>query len=788
MTETQISPWPATRHHQRIALLGILLAFFVICSVQVVTFPVLEGSDEALHYGYARYMVNKHAVPLPRTFEQIRQGKSPEPIIGFDPWQETTQPPAYYLLVALATAWIPNADNSTGMTRENFAYYGLDPLGIPFDNKITTINEIGPNRENAFPWKGYVLGIRVGRMISVLMGVIAVLAVFLAARELNPANRLLPLLASALAAGVPQFAHISSTVNSDIGVAMFCMLTLWWSIRLIRLGPTLPRALVGGAFAGLAVMSKVNGLLILPVYALAILLAAWVHRDRRSLAGFIQKLFPFAIVTSLVILVVGGWWFARNWLSFGSPLELSTHTGESGGIYPEAVTHLFDTYLPDLERTFWYSPGIALLRPPDWFATFLRVTYGVAFVLGLAKLVEFIRRRKAMSSTLAAQLGCVAVCSLVAIAGSVYWILTTLWGLGRLFYPTGLMGIALFGAYGLDWGQRKLVGWQRQRLGSALRALFGAALVACALIGVIYTSIAFNRHPMILNQVPSDVQRTRVTFYDTNNTPVAAVIGYRIDTQHLSTGDIATGYVCWESLGYTQRSFPYALQFVGPDDTVIAARNSYHGLGTYPLSHWQAGEQFCDITSLKITGDVEKPRAYHVVVSLFNYDSHTAVPLAARDANDTPLQVAQIGQVRVGPTQTLTTSAPLYTLGDSIGLLSAQAELVTSNTLSVTLRWVALGPAAQDDKVFLHVLDAKGNIVAQSDHRPDGDWFPTHYWQKGDVIDDTFQVTLPAGTSLDTLTLNAGMYDSASGQRLTAARADNGERLKDDALPVTILK
>jgi hypothetical protein len=764
-----------------------LLIFFVICTVQVVTFPVLEGSDEALHYGYARYLVNKRAVPLPRTFEQIRQGKSPEPIVGFDPWQETTQPPAYYFFVALATAWVPNADDATGMTRDNFAYYGLDPLGLPFDNKITTINEIGPNRENAFPWKGYVLGIRVGRMVSVLMGVIAVLAVFLAARELNPANRLFPLLAGALAAGVPQFAHISSTVNSDIGVAMFCMLTLWWSLRLIRLGPTLPRALIGGAFAGLAVMSKVNGLLILPVYGVAILLAAWVHREPRNLGGLFKKALPFAVVTGVVILVVGGWWFARNWLTFGHVLELSTHTGESGGIYPQAVTHLFDTYLPDLERTFWYSPGIALLRPPDWFATLLRVTYGVAFICALAKLAMFIRRRESLSPMLAAQLSCVLVCSLVALAGSVYWILTTLWGLGRLFYPTGLMGIALFGAYGLDWGQRivsQRITGQRIRVG--LRMLYGAALLAGAVVGVIYTSIAFNRHPMILNQVPDDVTRTRVTFYDADNTPVAALIGYRIDTKPLSTGDIAIGYLCWQSLGYTQRSFPYALQFVGPDDTVIGARNSYHGLGTYPLSHWQPNEQFCDVTSLKITGDVPKPRAYRVVVSLFDYDTRTAVPLAARDANDTPLQVAQIGQVRVGPTQTLTTSTPLYTLGDAISLASAQAAPGPGDTLSVTLRWVALGSPAQDDKIFLHVLDGAGNIVAQSDHRPDGDWFPTQYWQKGDVIDDAFQVTLPEGTSLDALTLNAGMYDSASGLRLPAVRAETGERMKDDALPLTI--
>jgi hypothetical protein len=54
------------------------------------------------------------------------------------------------------------------------------------------------------------------------------------------------------------------------------------------------------------------------------------------------------------------------------------------------------------------------------------------------------------------------------------------------------------------------------------------------------------------------------------------------------------------------------------------------------------------------------------------------------------------------------------------------------------------------------------------------------------VIDDAFQVIPPEGASLDTLTRPAGTYNSASGQRLPAVRAGTTERLKDDALPVTI--
>ncbi len=44
----------------------------------------------------------------------------------------------------------------------------------------------------------------------------------------------------------------------------------------------------------------------------------------------------------------------------------------------------------------------------------------------------------------------------------------------------------------------------------------------------------------------------------------------------------------------------------------------------------------------------------------------------------------------------------------------------------------------------LHVTDGSGKIVAQSDHQPDGSRFPTNSWQQGDVIEDRFDIPLPA--------------------------------------------
>jgi hypothetical protein len=115
--------------------------------------------------------------------------------------------------------------------------------------------------------------------------------------------------------------------------------------------------------------------------------------------------------------------------------------------------------------------------------------------------------------------------------------------------------------------------------------------------------------------------------------------------------------------------------------------------------------------------------------------------------------------------------------------VSSTIRLQANSTLSVTLRWEALGTTAVDENVFLHVLDkGSGKVVAQADHKPDEGWFPTNYWQSKDVIDDSFPVALPKGTDLSQIELQVGMYDPQTGARLAAINLANDQRYQDDAV------
>lgn len=91
------------------------------------------------------------------------------------------------------------------------------------------------------------------------------------------------------------------------------------------------------------------------------------------------------------------------------------------------------------------------------------------------------------------------------------------------------------------------------------------------------------------------------------------------------------------------------------------------------------------------------------------------------------------------------------------------------DTLRVQLDWRALALPAGDYVVFLHVLDAAGNLVAQSDAPPAGGTHPTSGWTAGEQVTDAQSLALPDDLAPGDYTLVVGMVDAASGRRLASA-------------------
>jgi hypothetical protein len=115
-----------------------------------------------------------------------------------------------------------------------------------------------------------------------------------------------------------------------------------------------------------------------------------------------------------------------------------------------------------------------------------------------------------------------------------------------------------------------------------------------------------------------------------------------------------------------------------------------------------------------------------------------------------------------------------------ISLESARVSGVAigaGEAICVELTWTAAHTPPADYTVFVHLIDADGAVVAQSDLWPGGGYLPTSTWQAGQVVADRHGLIAPHGIQPGAYRLSIGLYDTA-GTRL-ALRDAAGKPITD---------
>ena len=132
--------------------------------------------------------------------------------------------------------------------------------------------------------------------------------------------------------------------------------------------------------------------------------------------------------------------------------------------------------------------------------------------------------------------------------------------------------------------------------------------------------------------------------------------------------------------------------------------------------------------------------------------------------------------------------APVATFGDAMQVLSTSVEpenVKPGDKVTLKVRWRGSAATSTAYKVFVHVLDPDGTqVVAQRDAEPQDGKAPTTSWVANEVIDDEYQVALPAGVGAGSYPIELGVYDPKTGNRLTLADGSN-RLLLDAKLTVT---
>jgi len=209
----------------------------------------------------------------------------------------------------------------------------------------------------------------------------------------------------------------------------------------------------------------------------------------------------------------------------------------------------------------------------------------------------------------------------------------------------------------------------------------------------------------------------------------------------------------------------------------LAEHNSFPGQGMNPTRGWLAGEVWRDRPALRVDEQLNGPTLAAVQVRVFAggpapvvtgspQPPAPAAPLRelspARDGQpvDPPL-VATVVVRPAAPLSPPSAASPWVKFAAAFKLV---AWTIDAETPGLTLWWQAMTAPPADYTIFVHLLDADGNLVAQADGVPNDGLSPTTIWQPGDVVRDVHR--FPPGTVLP-----------PGGRVLVGAyRADTGER------------
>jgi hypothetical protein len=257
---------------------------------------------------------------------------------------------------------------------------------------------------------------------------------------------------------------------------------------------------------------------------------------------------------------------------------------------------------------------------------------------------------------------------------------------------------------------------------------------------------------------------------------VATLIDYSVDPQTVQPGETVRVTLYWLPQRRTEANLTEFIHLIGVENAQVGSRDTYPGLGNDPTIYWLPGQVMVDTIPVRIKDDAQGPILLDIEAGLYELKSGERLPITDGAGNaisypvigtvklaDTANNDASEASIRLSQADHLFVGGPILD-GYKLSTTNAQA----GDTLTLTLYWktYSSAPTPTSYKVFIHLLDAEGNIAAQVDGVPRGGRYPTTAWSQGESFDDPYQLALPNHLPKGNYQIEIGFYDPVTGARL----------------------
>ena len=514
--------------------------------------PNFEASDTVQHVGMIKWIAERGELPL--------QSAGHEHLYG----QEASQPPLYYLLMALVWNAFDTSDFDARYLPSPFTVIG-DPSGLGNRNLVIYKQPYPPDL------RGASLALYAIRLLGLGMGAATVAAVYQAARIACPGRRSVWLLAGALTAFNPQFLFISASVSNDNLINMLAALMCWGMLVMLRDGFESRRSLVLALLVALAALTKLSGLAVAAVVGLAAIYRLVNGRDWR---GF--TLLAVAALAGLLVLAL--WWYLRNLALYGELFGTATMLDNFGR---RAATpwQLFLTEFEGLRVSYWAVFGAFNIVADDIYYRLM----DALCLTGAAGLIRFVWRGR-HSRALLTPLAFLAL--LLGLGGVmlVWWSSQTWASTGRLLFPY-ITSISILLALGIR-------AWRIPAFALAL------PLVIFSLAAPLMYILPNYDHPPMVEGLPSAATATDAQWEDIRLT------AYELPRARAwQPGERIPLSFYWRSRAHSPLAYALLLSLLDADGSVIASIETWPGWGTMPHPWMQLDQDYRDDYILRIPDD-----------------------------------------------------------------------------------------------------------------------------------------------------------------------------------------
>jgi len=239
----------------------------------------------------------------------------------------------------------------------------------------------------------------------------------------------------------------------------------------------------------------------------------------------------------------------------------------------------------------------------------------------------------------------------------------------------------------------------------------------------------------------------------------------------------------WRALVPLSANYSVFLHLDAPDGTTYASADELNP-ADIPTSRWPPSLYVRNPLTLVLPPDLP-PMRYTLVAGLTDPEGGARLPVSGCEGCPDPaggdaLPLADVWVLSpAGVDEQDVPNRLDLGLGETITLLGY--ELTEGDPARLTLYWRAEAPVEDGYTLFVHALDADGEIIAQFDAPPLDGLYPTDAWLPGQIIVDARLLVLPEAARA----LSVGLYDPASLTRLPVTDA-GGARLADDVIRIQV--